>query len=63
MRNQELVSILTVSILAILTFGHPDPFPGYEIEEPLLYDIFPEDFIWGTATAAYQVSKYEYGTI
>lgn len=29
---------------------------GYENEEPLLYDKFPEDFIWGVATASYQVS-------
>ena len=28
---------------------------GYEYEEPLLYDTFPEEFLWGTATAAYQV--------
>ena len=27
----------------------------YEIEEELLYEHFPEDFIWGSATAAYQV--------
>ena len=27
----------------------------YEIEEELLYGHFPEDFIWGSATAAYQV--------
>jgi hypothetical protein len=27
----------------------------YVYEEPLLYDTFPEDFIWGAATAAYQV--------
>ena len=26
-----------------------------EYEEPLLYDTFPEEFLWGTATAAYQV--------
>merc|ERR1712123_522108 len=28
---------------------------GYMPEEPLLYDHFPEDFIWGSATAAYQI--------
>ncbi len=28
---------------------------GYVYEEPLLYDTFPDDFVWGAATAAYQV--------
>jgi len=28
---------------------------AYMPEEPLLYDHFPDDFIWGAATAAYQV--------
>ena len=28
---------------------------AYNPEEPLLYDTFPNDFIWGAATAAYQV--------
>jgi len=28
---------------------------GYQAEEPLLYDHFPDDFLWGSATAAYQV--------
>lgn len=29
----------------------------FEYEEPLLYDTFPEDFVWGVATSAYQVAK------
>ena len=29
--------------------------PEYEVEEELLYDTFPDGFLWGTATAAYQV--------
>lgn len=28
---------------------------GYKAEEELLYDHFPEDFMWGAATAAYQI--------
>ena len=24
--------------------------PNYSLEEPLLYDTFPSDFLWGTAT-------------
>jgi hypothetical protein len=28
---------------------------GYDNEEPLLYDVFPDDFQWGVATASYQV--------
>ena len=30
---------------------------AYMPEEPLLYDHFPDDFIWGAATAAYQVEE------
>jgi len=28
---------------------------SYSPEEPLLYDRFPDDFLWGTATAAFQI--------
>ena len=28
---------------------------SYSPEEPLLYDTFPDDFVWGAATAAYQI--------
>ena len=35
----------------------PKPVPGYEIEEELYFDTFPDEFIWGAATAAYQVKK------
>ena len=30
---------------------------GYSPEEDLLYGHFPEDFVWGAATAAYQVAQ------
>ena len=29
---------------------------AYNPEEELLYDSFPDDFLWGSATAAYQVN-------
>ena len=28
---------------------------SYSLEEPLLYGSFPENFLWGAATAAYQI--------
>ena len=28
---------------------------SYVPEETLLYDKFPDDFVWGAATAAYQI--------
>ena len=49
------------SVIVLLAFFglfgaiKPTVVPDYEIEEPLLYDTFPEGFLWGTATAAYQV--------
>ena len=48
--------VIFVLSVCICINAHPDPISGYTIEEPLLYDTFPEDFIWGAATAAYQVS-------
>ena len=44
-----------LSIAVVLEAQHPKPVPGYNIEEPLYYDTFPEGFMWGAATAAYQV--------
>ena len=38
-----LLSLLLPAVLA------------YTAEEELLYDHFPEDFVWGCATAAYQI--------
>ena len=32
------------------------PVLGFFPEEDLLYGHFPEDFVWGAATAAYQVA-------
>ena len=30
---------------------------AYSPEEELLFDSFPDDFLWGSATAAYQVTQ------
>lgn len=40
---------------SFLVVAKADDFPGYDIEEPLLYDTFPEHFDWGVATASYQI--------
>ena len=49
--------IIFIFCLLAVVNCHPDPIPGYEIEEPIFYDTFPDGFLWGTATAAYQVSN------
>ena len=54
--------ILFLGVLIYFVQSHPDPVPGYNIEEPLYYDTFPDDFLWGTATAAYQVINELIGT-
>ena len=50
-----MVKFIFLCVLICFVQSHPDPVPGYTIEEPLYYDTFPDDFLWGTATAAYQV--------
>ena len=52
---KTVIFVLSLCI-SVQTNAHPDPVPGYTIEEPICYDTFPKDFIWGAATAAYQVS-------
>ena len=56
--------ISTFIILKLLLISsnsqRPKPVPGYEIEEELYYDTFPDEFIWGAATAAYQVKKFNF---
>ncbi len=44
-----MMRLLTSLLLLIVTVL------GYNPEEDLLYDHFPEDFLWGAATAAYQI--------
>ena len=43
---QQLLCLLALLLPAVL---------AYTAEEELLYDHFPEDFMWGCATAAYQI--------
>ena len=42
-------NILPTLLLASVAFA-------YSPEEPLLFDSFPDDFLWGSATAAYQAT-------
>ena len=51
-----LRKLVTVFCLFQLTLAKEDRVQGYDYEEPLLYDTFPDGFVWGAATAAYQVS-------
>merc|ERR1712038_1362729 len=47
--SQSMVfNILPTLLLASLALA-------YSPEEPLLFDSFPDDFLWGSATAAYQI--------
>ena len=41
-----------VILLSVLL---PCQVESYQAEEPLLQDSFPQDFVWGAATAAYQI--------
>ena len=61
-----LVFFLLTSLVALTKQGAPsvnrnviknEDLNGhnYNMEEPLLYGSFPEDFMWGAATAAYQI--------
>ena len=54
-----LATKITVILLFLLQFSLAlnDQNTGYNYEEELLYDTFPDNFMWGTATAAYQVSE------
>ena len=59
LKMKYVAEILTVLLFGIFSFSsalYEKP-SGYKYEEPLLYDTFPEDFMWGTATAAYQVKS------
>ena len=55
--NMKTIVVVFLVFLSLFGAIKADVVPEYEIEEPLLYDTFPEGFLWGTATAAYQVNK------
>ena len=52
---QELLKVKMWLKLCILGLIFSAVTAQYEYEEELLYGHFPEGFLWGTATAAYQV--------
>ena len=52
----QLSIYLVVISCSLIVLGEKPS--GYNYEEPLLYDKFPDDFLWGTATASYQVNVY-----
>lgn len=54
-------SLLLFTILALfsrVSWTHPEQEPGFEYEEALLYETFPDGFVWGAATASYQVNAF-----
>ena len=50
---ENLTSRLTIAMVIMMMISMMLILIRYE--EPLLYGSFPEGFLWGTATAAYQV--------
>ena len=54
-RSQNVTKHYRVEMLWMLSFCLLQIAWAYIPEEPLLYDHFPADFIWGVATAAYQI--------
>jgi len=54
-RRPRLVRELTMTSIKLILFLIPLAVSQYVYEEPLLYDTFPDDFLWGVATSAYQI--------
>merc|ERR1712018_616978 len=49
------LAFLLLAVVHLVTSGTcPEKYDVHK-EEPLLYDTFPEGFLWGAATAAYQI--------
>ena len=48
--SQQLLRVVSVSLL----LGFVQEVTS-ETDADLLYDTFPEDFMWGTATSSYQI--------
>ena len=51
--HQFQTMFLLLSLLSLLSLL--PAVLSYKAEEELLYDHFPDDFMWGAATAAYQI--------
>lgn len=54
-----LLSLLPFGLLVFLAKSNGY---GYEDDDVLYYDTFPEDFQWGYATASYQVLNFNFIT-
>ena len=55
-RSSPNTELTMASMKLLLLLGLvPLAMSQYVYEEPLLYDTFPDDFLWGVATSAYQV--------
>ena len=53
--------IIFIFCLLAVVNCHPDPIPGYEIEEPIFYDTFPDGFPTidnFVGTIFFRLSKY-----
>ena len=58
-RSSPITKLAMASMKLLLVLALvPLVLPQYVYEEPLLYDTFPEDFLWGVATSAYQVKFF-----
>merc|ERR1712002_525030 len=54
MTKLTLAFLLLVVVQLVTSGTCPEKYDVHK-EEPLLYDTFPEGFLWGAATAAYQI--------
>ena len=50
-----MVSSWACLVLLVLCSESTSFIDGIYVDEPLLYDTFPPDFMWAAATSAYQI--------
>ena len=55
-RSRRVIAMLLRGFILLALMS--DVKGQFEYEEPLLYDTFPSDFVWGVATSAYQVNVF-----